>query len=194
MPRSPEAMADPELLQLAKDEPTGVAFRAFYERHQVGVFRYLVAMLGDHAFAEDVLQETFFKIYTRLHLYDGRDDARAWVFRIAKNNALNALRKRRKLGGFKGLQAAHGVRAAGAEGVAEQVARSEQEQLTQIALAALDLETRSLLLQRHGAQMTHKEIARSSNCSERTVRYRLKAAYASLLSSLLGNDALKESE
>lgn len=72
--------------------------RAFGElvlRHQKRIFRLSLHMLRDRAEAEDVTQETFVRAYGALARFDGRSEPYTWIYRIAVNLSLNAIRSRR---------------------------------------------------------------------------------------------------
>lgn len=58
------------------------------------VYRYLTSTLGSRAEAEELTQETFLRLLAHLQKGQAVEHVRAWVFRVAHNLALNALRKR----------------------------------------------------------------------------------------------------
>src|SRR5947207_1138947 len=72
------------------------AFRAHYERHKTEVFGFLICLLRDEALAEDALQEAFLRAYRALDQYDPERSFRSWLFQIARNVALDAIRLERK--------------------------------------------------------------------------------------------------
>ena len=53
------------------------------------------SIVRDAATADDVTQETFVKVWRGLPSYDGRAQFSTWLYTIARNTALNALRARR---------------------------------------------------------------------------------------------------
>jgi RNA polymerase sigma-70 factor (ECF subfamily) len=62
--------------------------------HQV-IYRLALKMMGDQQDAEDILQETFLKAYRHIGEFGGRSSVSTWLYRIATNEALMALRKKR---------------------------------------------------------------------------------------------------
>lgn len=67
-----------------------------FERHQAELFAYLCRMLHNRQWAEDLTQETFLKaLNARTHLPEV-ENHRAWLYRIATNLALDALRRRQR--------------------------------------------------------------------------------------------------
>jgi RNA polymerase sigma-70 factor, ECF subfamily len=58
------------------------------------IYRLALKMLGNPQDAEDILQETFIKVYKNLNKFDGRSSLSTWIYRIATNEALMFLRKK----------------------------------------------------------------------------------------------------
>jgi RNA polymerase sigma-70 factor (ECF subfamily) len=70
-------------------------FSRLVEATSAKTYRLAVKMLNDPQDAEDVLQETYLKAYSHLKDFDGRSSLSTWLYRIATNEALMQLRKRR---------------------------------------------------------------------------------------------------
>ena len=71
------------------------AFAAFVEAYSPYIYRLALRMLNDEQDAEDVLQETFIKAFQHLHRFDGRSKLSTWLYRIATNETLMLIRKRK---------------------------------------------------------------------------------------------------
>jgi len=65
-----------------------------FELLKDSVFRYLVRVLDDPSEAEDVMQETFIRLYRALHKGQVIEDVRPWIFRVAHNLVLYRFRKK----------------------------------------------------------------------------------------------------
>ncbi len=72
------------------------AFEELYEDMKRGVFALAYSYLRNYEDAEDVLQQTFLTVKRKAYLYRVGTNARAWIFQIAKNAALDELRKRKQ--------------------------------------------------------------------------------------------------
>jgi RNA polymerase sigma-70 factor (ECF subfamily) len=59
------------------------------------IYRVALRMLNDQAEAEDVLQETFIKALRSLENFEGRSNLSTWLYRIAVNESLMVIRKRK---------------------------------------------------------------------------------------------------
>ena len=73
------------------------AYGVLVERYEGQLRRYLRRLTGASAEdAEDLLQETFIKAYINLNDFDRTRALAPWLYRIAHNEAMNLLRKRRR--------------------------------------------------------------------------------------------------
>ncbi len=72
------------------------AFERLYEGMKRGVFALAYSYLRNYEDAEDAVQETFLTVKRKAQLYRMGTNARAWIFQIAKNVALDELRRRKR--------------------------------------------------------------------------------------------------
>jgi RNA polymerase sigma-70 factor (ECF subfamily) len=92
------SMSDETILQLAaRPETREDAFRALVAAHQQRLYAVIRQRVGAHGEADDILQNTFLKVFRYLHTFEGRSGLFTWMYRIAVNEAANyhAARKRR---------------------------------------------------------------------------------------------------
>jgi RNA polymerase sigma factor (sigma-70 family) len=84
-------------MELSTSEPTTARFDALYRETASDVFAYVLTLLRDRAAAEDVTAAAFERAYRRQGSFDARRGTqRAWLFGIARNAALDELRRRRR--------------------------------------------------------------------------------------------------
>jgi RNA polymerase sigma-70 factor (TIGR02960 family) len=88
----PEIRAE-DVLALAR-AGDGEAFRRLVEPHRRELQLHCYRILGSVQDAEDLLQETLLAAWSGLSGYEGRSSMRTWLYRIATNRCLNALRAR----------------------------------------------------------------------------------------------------
>ncbi|MEM1385707.1 MAG: RNA polymerase sigma factor [Pseudomonadota bacterium] len=69
------------------------ALEAFYARHETALYNFLRAKLNDHALAYDVVNEAMFEVWQNAGRFEGRSRPRSWLFTIARNRAVDRLRK-----------------------------------------------------------------------------------------------------
>ncbi|GGH76009.1 RNA polymerase sigma factor [Phaeocystidibacter marisrubri] len=72
------------------------AFNALVETQQEQLLRVILRIVGDHDEALDLLQDTFIKIWQNLEKFEGKSKWSTWTYRIASNEALMYLRKKKK--------------------------------------------------------------------------------------------------
>jgi RNA polymerase sigma-70 factor, ECF subfamily len=70
------------------------AFTDLVREHQEAVWRFLWRLTGDRTLAEDLAQETFLKAYDRLGSFRFESRFSTWLYRIARNTAIDAMRSR----------------------------------------------------------------------------------------------------
>lgn len=73
-----------------------MAYEALVDAHAAKLTFYASRLLRDQIEAEDVVQETFVRLWQRAHEYDERSGVATWLHRIAHNLAVDRLRKRGK--------------------------------------------------------------------------------------------------
>lgn len=91
---SENARRDLELVRLAR-EGDGHAFARLMNRYKDAIYFMLLKMVNNRADAEDLTIEAFGKAFTNLHQYSPKFAFSTWLFRIASNNGIDFLRKRR---------------------------------------------------------------------------------------------------
>ena len=72
-------------------------FARLVEAYSGLIYRLAIKMLENPQDAEDVLQETFIKAFRHLAKFDGRSRLSTWLYRIATNEALMMLRRRKNV-------------------------------------------------------------------------------------------------
>ncbi len=87
--------SDSELVQTALDGDRQ-AYGRLFERHERSVLAVVLAVLGNYHTAQDVTQETFVIAYTRLGSLRKRASFGAWVRKIARREAIAAMRRERQ--------------------------------------------------------------------------------------------------
>jgi RNA polymerase sigma-70 factor (ECF subfamily) len=85
--------SDQELVDLARGRDEA-AVRAITQRYNRRLFRVARSILRSDAEAEDVVQETYVRVFTGLDMFRGEAAFSTWITRIAMNEALGRLRRR----------------------------------------------------------------------------------------------------
>jgi RNA polymerase sigma-70 factor, ECF subfamily len=96
--------AEPRKNRLAELDDSGLvaeflagekrAFNLLVERYHVRLLNFIYRTIGDRDRAEDLVQETFIRVYRHLHRFDQSKKFSTWAYTIAGNLAKNELRNR----------------------------------------------------------------------------------------------------
>jgi RNA polymerase sigma-70 factor (ECF subfamily) len=171
-----ESVVEP-LTPLAADElPVGESFEALYRRTFPRVYGYVASLLRDRAAAEDVTAQAFERAYRKRRSFRAaRGSSEAWLFGIARNAALDELRRRKRRAALE--QDTEDVSSPAVEEYAELTLRRET---VRAALASLDGQERDLVALKFAADLTGAEIANVLGISESNVGTRLHRALEKL--------------
>lgn len=140
-----------------------------YERTFPRVYGYVASLLRDRSAAEDVTAQAFERAYRKRHSYrPARGSLDAWLFGIARNAALDELRRRKR-------------RAALESDPEDTVSRSPEDhaelalrrEAVRAALASLDGRERDLIALKFAGGLSNAEIAGVLGVSESNVGTRL---------------------
>jgi RNA polymerase sigma-70 factor (ECF subfamily) len=149
------------------------------ERYQDRLVRYLVHLLGRREHVEDLVQETWLRVLERGRQYDGRLRFEPWLFAIARNLALDLLRRKP----VSALDAAGGP-ASPDPSPFEATAKTEEAARVARSLAALEPLAREALVLRFQEEMSLQEIAQLVEAPLSTVSSRIYRALAALRTQL----------
>lgn len=88
-------LTDQQLVVLAQDGDAA-AFEMLFNRYQDGVYKlYMNRTGGNRDDTEDLIQDTFIKVFLNLDKYDGTYTFGQWIYTIARNTFIDYVRKRR---------------------------------------------------------------------------------------------------
>jgi len=87
-------VADDRRLVTLALEGDDAAFEYLFDRYHEAIRRLLAQRMGNASDADDLLQETFIKVYINLHRYDPAYTFGQWVYTIARNTFVDYVRRR----------------------------------------------------------------------------------------------------
>jgi RNA polymerase sigma-70 factor (ECF subfamily) len=147
------------------------ALEALYRRMRVRVFAVALAVAGDRGTAEDVMQDTFMRVYSAARRYRPGPRARAWVLTIARNLALDEVRRRTR----EPASRVAGRDAAAVAGEPDGIRLDVVNALLQLG----EVDRQIVVLHDVGG-FTHAEVAAELQLPSGTVRWRYRVALARL--------------
>ena len=146
--------------------------RQLYDACSPRVYRLAVRMVGVQD-AADVTQQTFLRAFSRLNQYDGNARFETWLYRLAVNESLQHLRRRRRWDQPSSLDY-------DPADTSRRCENTEQRELLDQALARLEPQLRSIFLLRESEELTYREIAEALEIPAGTVGSRLNRARRAL--------------
>lgn len=92
-----ESLKDQEILEKFKQpESKNYAFNILVRTYQERIYWHIRKMVIDHEDANDLTQEVFVKVWKNLDKFKGKSQLYTWIYKIATNECLNFLSKKRK--------------------------------------------------------------------------------------------------
>jgi RNA polymerase sigma factor (sigma-70 family) len=178
---SENARHDAELINAAS---AGVekAFTQLMKRYRDSIYFMLLKMVNNKTDAEDLTIEAFGKAFTNINQYEPQFAFSTWLFRIASNNAIDFLRKKRvivvpfeladpndKLGGIEFNYNYH----TGSDNPEEVFIKIQDAGLLRKAVTALKPRYRILIEMRYFSEYSYSEISKELNLPLGTVKVQL---------------------
>jgi RNA polymerase sigma-70 factor (ECF subfamily) len=153
------------------------AFSALFRTHYPGMCRFLVHILGSQSQAEDVAQDVFMYVWTRVDVIDESFPSRAYLYRAAHNSALNRIRhvriERRWAEGQPAPEPASPT-------IAEEVAHDQLVEVVERAIRDLPERCRLVYTMSRQEELTYQEIAAVLGLSVKTVEAHMARAFRHL--------------
>ena len=148
------------------------AFEQIVTRYQRPVISLIARTTGDRTLAEDLAQETFVKAFRNLAAFDTTRRLSSWLFRIAHNTAIDALRRSGPPPGSTDTQLvpASGAQEPAIPPVPDPVERQELSRALEAALAALRPDQRAAIVLRYENGLSFNEIGAVLGVPEPTAR------------------------
>jgi RNA polymerase sigma factor (sigma-70 family) len=144
-------------------------FASLYERTFPRVYAYVASLLRDRAAAEDVTAQTFERAYRKRSSYRvRRGSPEAWIFGIARNAALDELRRRKRRASLEAEP-----EDLGAAVVEEDAELARRREVVRSALGSLDGHERDLIALKFAGGLSNAEIGRILGLSESNAGTRL---------------------
>ncbi|MDQ3556168.1 MAG: sigma-70 family RNA polymerase sigma factor [Gemmatimonadota bacterium] len=173
------------------------AFTELVERYQSRLLNFVYRTTGDRERAEDLVQETFIRVYRHLHRFDQSKKFSTWVYTIASNLAKNELRNRSRnpLVLFQTLKSNWSADERPLEWEDntyrpdDLFRKRHLREMVESAVSELPDHHRTVFVLREMEGKTYEEIAEITSCNLGTVKSRLNRArnnFAQIIAPMLG--------
>jgi RNA polymerase sigma factor (sigma-70 family) len=150
------------------------AFAAIFRRYHQSLYRFCLTIVGNPEDAQDALQNTMIKVLRALPGEERKIELKPWLYRIAHNEAIDLLRRRRETRELDVEQIAPGY------GLAEDVATRERLRRLLVDLQELPERQREVLVMRELSGLNFEEISAALETSGAVARQTLYEARQSL--------------
>lgn len=175
---------DPEVIRAAGGGDTA-AFEELVRAYQSHVWRFLRHLLGDPALAEDITQETLIRVYRKLGTFRFRSKFSTWVFQVARNAGIDALRSRRRR---ERLRTIVDLR------TRDPVHQGELRVEIEAALQSLSPKLREAFVLVEALGLTYREAGRALDIPEGTVKSRVFHAREQLVSWMKAGEEIADEQ
>ncbi|MBY5956561.1 RNA polymerase sigma factor [Membranicola marinus] len=92
-----EEINDQELLRLIRHpDSRDTGFKIIFDRYHRELYGYIRKIVITHENTDDVLQNTFMKVYKSISKFRGESSLRSWMYRIAHNESLQLIKKNKR--------------------------------------------------------------------------------------------------
>jgi RNA polymerase sigma-70 factor (ECF subfamily) len=159
-------------------------FGRLYEAHRAAVHAYLAGRTGDRQSAADLMQDVFLRVWQHLEKLAGMPDdrQRSWIFTVARNLSVDALRHQHSRAGAEQALACEPARSPQPASIA--VIAAERVAVVGEAIRGLPESQRVTLTMAAVGGMTSAELAATLGVAAGTVRYRLSLARRAVAEAL----------
>lgn len=176
--------SDLELMLRVRDGDAA-SFEVLLRRHRVPLVSFFRRMLRDEALAEDLAQEVFLRVYKSRERYQPEARFTTWLYRIATNLALNAIRDRKDqvsdTAGEDDDGSAVLERFVDPHPTVEQrLVQDDRQRLIRQAVEALSENQRAAVILHKYQEVDYRQIAGILGVSESAVKSLLFRAYETL--------------
>ena len=158
------------------------AFRLLFEAYKDRVFSIACYSLGDKAAADDITQQIFVKLFTRIGQFRGDSEFTTWLYRLVINSCLDERRRQRRLlpvAEFTPMRKGAYRKSPETGYERREIAGSVRE-----AIGGLKPKMRLPILLKYIEGLSYEEIAEVLGCSKGTVASRLNRAHKALAKRL----------
>jgi RNA polymerase sigma-70 factor, ECF subfamily len=177
----PRTLSDPEIVRRVLDGEREL-FEILMRRHNQRLYRVARSVLNNDTEAEDVLQESYVRAFTKLEQFQGKSQLSTWLSKIVLYEALARLRKKRRIvdaGALVDLEAKMGTPAQN-ETPQDTVLRAEATKVMEDAINSLPRKYRAVVVMREVEGLNISETAENLGLTEQTVKTRLFRAHSML--------------
>jgi RNA polymerase sigma-70 factor (ECF subfamily) len=176
MEETASRLKDEEIVQFVQSGKVGL-FGILIDRYENKIGRYARKFIFDKEDISDVLQDIFIKAYTNIQSFDTKRKFSSWLYRIAHNELVNALKKRKKQTfPFFNLDTFFPYDFFDHDNINQKIDNQEAEKIIDQCLSQLEPKYREPIVLYYLEELTYEEIADIMQIPVSTVGVRINRA------------------
>ena len=165
------------------------SFRRVYDSCYSVLLKICYHVVYNMDIAEDLVQESFERFYLKNMTFPSDDDAKYWLIRVAKNLALNHIRRVKRESGMMEKVRLEAGNAANIHDAQAELDESETIREVRKAVSSLPENLRLVVVLKEYGELDYKSIGKVLGISEGNVKVRVHRARKKLEETLAGDDA-----
>ena len=161
-----------------------VQFTIAYNRYKIGVYNYVLKMVGNRMVCDDLIQNIFMKLFENLKSIKNRESIKFWIYTTARNQVYTHFRKK-KIDTAKFVsEDLSELNKSSSENIEYQFELKEMKNLIIKELENTSIEQKEIFLLKEYGGLSYKEIAAISNIDENLVKSRLYKTRQKLINKI----------
>ncbi|MGI9201464.1 MAG: RNA polymerase sigma factor [Woeseiaceae bacterium] len=176
------AVTDEQLIQWVADGDSS-CLATLFERHHRAIYQFVLQITRHRAQSEDLVQDVFLKMLKKAKSFRGEGSFRAWMFNIARNVALDYLRKNKRQNNEAIDDIVVDEHLTDSRSAEQAAAGSQSMQLVMQALAQLPAAAQEVIWLGRFEFDNYEELGQALSCNAGAARVRMHRAMALLNST-----------
>lgn len=171
--------SDKDLIEAIKAGDTN-KMGILYEKYNQELYAYFYRMTGDRSKCEDLVHNVFFRMIKYANNFKGEGKFVYWMFSIARNIWIDDFRKKNPLRNVKTLDQIDQHLNMGSDDISANIEMKERKTILKYALDQIGPEKKEAIVLSRFHEMKYKDIATLTNCTENTIKSRVKRGIVEL--------------
>jgi len=161
-----------------------VQFTIAYNRYKIGVYNYVLKMVGNKMVCDDLVQNVFLKLFENIKSIKNRESIKFWIYTTTRNEVYSYFRKKKiDIAKFVSEDSSD-VEQRSNENIEYQFELKEMKNLILNELENISIEQKEIFLLKEYCGLSYKEIALISDIDEDLVKSRLYKTRQKLINRL----------
>ena len=184
-----DSVSDEALMKRVRNRDVD-AFQVLYCRYETRIFSFVLRYTGSRGLAEDLLQETFWRVWQAAATYQPqKGEFRSWLYRVALNTVRSEMAHKRHVlehtTSAPHSKISEGLKTGPADDPGSRLVHEENQTLVEKALSALSPSMREVVVLKCFEGMKFSEIAMVTGTPEGTLKSRFHRAIAEMRRRLI---------